>query len=239
MLKEAIEKIVSLAGPTTRIIDNKLYSDKELVLVDEEKSFPRTLKLSSLDSVCTMVRQEKDKTDEKIFVRVISPTEVDVITGLDYDMDRSTLYSCVADTPRIRVIGCYVDHDTACIELRSLFVPGGDCGYLLDLLSRMTIGSKVSTADNGITQTVEAQKGVALKEKVDLKPRVNLTPFRTFIEVDQPASEFLLRVNQDSNICLYEADGGVWKLEAVRNVALYMEKQLSDLIDDGKVVVIR
>lgn len=239
MLKEAIEKIVSLAAPTTKMVDGKMYSDKPMTLVDEEKHFPVTLTLSSLDSVCTMVRQEQEKTEEKIFVQVKGPREVDVVTGLDNQMDRNRPYSCAADTPRISMTGYYVDHDTACIELRSLFVPNEDSRYLLDLLSRLTTGSKVTTSDDGISQTVQAQKGVSLKEQIDIKPRVLLTPFRTFVEVPQPASEFLLRVNKDSEIRLFEADGGVWKLEAVRNVAAYLEKNLKDLIDDGKVIVVR
>lgn len=239
MLKEAIEKIVSLSGPTTREVDNKLYSDKQLQLVDEKKHFPQTLKLSSLDSICTMVRQELDKTEEKLFVRVKSPCTVDVVTGLDGEMDRFRLYSCEADTPRISMIDYYVDHDTACIELRSLFIPTADSTYLLDLLSKMTTGSKVTTSDDGITQTAEVQKGVSLREQVEIRPRVLLTPFRSFVEVPQPSSEFLLRINRDSEIKLFEADGGVWKLEAVRNVAEYLEAKLKDLVESGKVVVVR
>ena len=38
---------------------------------------------------------------------------------------------------------------------------------------------------------------------------------------------------------VYPADGGVWKLEATRNVAAYCENALKDLIDTGAVVVIR
>ena len=38
--------------------------------------------------------------------------------------------------------------------------------------------------------------------------------FRTFLEVEQPESEFLLRVDPDEGIGFFEADGGIWKLEA-------------------------
>lgn len=34
-------------------------------------------------------------------------------------------------------------------------------------------------------------------------------------------------------------DGGVWKLEAKRNIADYFEKNLKDLIEAGKVVVMK
>lgn len=49
---------------------------------------------------------------------------------------------------------------------------------------------------------------------------------------------YLLRVKQGNRIALYEADGGRWKLEAQKRVAGYLREGLSDLIEDGKVVVI-
>ena len=72
------------------------------------------------------------------------------------------------------------------IQLRSLFLQTQDVAYLLDLLSKMSDEEKVTSQDNGVTQVVEARKGVALKEQVEVRPRVKLTPFRTFLEVDQP-----------------------------------------------------
>ena len=66
---------------------------------------------------------------------------------------------------------------------------------------------------------------------------MELKPFRTFLEVAQPESEFILRVNDKGNIGLFEADGGVWKLEAKRNIAAYFEKELADFISDKKVIV--
>ena len=111
--------------------------------------------------------------------------------------------------------------------------------YLLDLLSRMTNENSVSTNDNGVTQTVEARQGVALNALVEIKPRVMLRPFRTFLEVEQPESEFLLRVDPDEGIGFFEADGGIWKLEAKKNIADYFLKNMGDLIDAGKVVVMQ
>lgn len=37
----------------------------------------------------------------------------------------------------------------------------------------------------------------------------------------------------------FEADGGIWKLEAKKNIADYFLKNMGDLIDAGKVVVMQ
>ena len=46
-----------------------------------------------------------------------------------------------------------------------------------------------------------------------------------------------------SGVCSFqyvvEADGGVWKLEATRNIAGYFEDKLAELIGSGRVVVLR
>lgn len=222
----------------TDFIDCVAYANKPMTEFAREKNYADEIPLTSLRSICTMVCQEKDKTDEKIFVRVVSPTDVRVFTGLDEDRKREHFYRCCADTPRISVNQAQ-SYQHAIIELRSLYIPNDGSAYLLRLLSSISEESKVVSSDNGVTQTVEAKKGINLSEQVPIEPRVILRPFRTFIEVDQPESEFLLRLEEGSRVALWEADGGVWKLEATRNVAAYFETELADLIEEGKVVVLR
>lgn len=49
---------------------------------------------------------------------------------------------------------------------------------------------------------------------------------RTFSEVDQPESNFTLRVNENAECALYESDGGAWKNEAVSSIAHYVRQKL-------------
>ena len=123
------------------------------------------------------------------------------------------------------------------IELRGRFSPSEGSDYLLDLLSRISKESVVSSEDNGVSQTVEARKGISLKEKVQIRSRVLLRPYRTFLEVEQPGSEFILRLNDNGDVGLFEADGGAWQLEAKKNVMEYFKSALSDLVSSGSVVV--
>ena len=88
-----------------------------------------------------------------------------------------------------------------------------------------------------MSQSVTVKKGVSLLENETVKPRINLSPFRTFREVPQPESEFILRLDNDGRVGLFEADGGVWKIEAKINIAEYFENQLEKEIEAGDVVV--
>ena len=238
MLKSFVEKLTELATPKTYETEDAIYASKSLVFVDSKKHRPRCIDVTGLDSICKLVRNEAGHIGRQIFVRVSDYKEVSVFTTLDGDEERFYLYKCAADTPSV-TMGRFLPYKNAVIEIRSLYIPTPDTDYLLKLLASVSTESKVTSSDNGVTQKVEAKAGIALNTLVEVKPRVALKPFRTFIEVDQPESEFLLRISDKGEIGLFPADGGVWKLEATRNVAGYFEKELHDLIEAGTVVVIR
>jgi hypothetical protein len=238
MLKEFVNKLIELAAPTTYEINGHTYASQDLERIDPPKYMPKSIDVTGLDSVCKLVRNEVKVVGRKIFVHIQGFNSVRVFSTYDDQYERSYLYRCLADTPSVTV-GRFNPYENAVIELRSLYIPNEDSAYLLKLLGSITSESKVTSSDNGVTQAVEAKSGIALSQMVEVKPRVSLKPFRTFIEVDQPESEFLLRISGDGKIGLFEADGGVWKLEATRNVAAYFEEDLKDLIENGDVVVIR
>lgn len=249
MLKAAIEKIVELASPSVIQVNGKTFSNERFTEVKEQLYYPECLILNSLDGIVKMIQKEaKEKrlsdinvptddntVEQRLYVRVSEYNRVDVFTSYDTQGVRTYLYRSNADVPGFRE--GFRDRETMLIQLRSLFLQTQDVAYLLDLLSKMSDEEKVTSQDNGVTQVVEARKGVALKEQVEVRPRVKLTPFRTFLEVDQPESEFLLRVGDGGQVGLFEADGGVWKLVAKRSIAAYLEGRLKDLVEAGRVVI--
>lgn len=238
MLRAFVEKITELVTPKTYEIEDCVYASGEVDLIHTKKHRPTCITVTGLDSICKLVRNEADHVGRQIFVRVNDHRLVSVFTTLDSDEERFHLYKCEADTPNI-TMDRFMPYEKAIIEIRSLYIPNVDTQYMLQLLSSVSSESKVTSSDNGVTQKVEAKAGIALNTMVEVKPRVSLKPFRTFIEVEQPESEFLLRISDKGEIGLFLADGGVWKLEATRNVAVYFERELHDLIEAGKVVVIR
>lgn len=237
MLAKMIDKIVSLKQTQTFEIGGHTYTDGHLTRIPPHVDRPECITVSGLDGVCKLIRTELEMVGVTILVQAKSYNTVEVMTTYLPDFSRNALYRAEADVPGLRT--GFRDRETALIELRSLFIPGEGTAYLLDLLSRITDEKSVTTRDNGVTQAVEARQGVALNALVEIKPRVLLRPFRTFLEVEQPESEFLLRVDADKGIGFFEADGGVWKLEAKRNIADYFARNLADLIDAGRVVVMQ
>lgn len=234
MLAEFVDKIVSMKETKLFEIEGQQFSDRELHYVRPHVNLPEAVRVNGLDSICKLIRTEQAQNGT-VFVNVEKYDSVEVITSYQPDLSRNMLYHARADVPGFN--GGWRDRETALVQLRSLFIPGEGTEYLLDILSRISEESKITSSDNGITQVVEAREGISLNAFVAVRPRVTLQPFRTFLEVPQPESEFLIRVDKDRGIGFFEADGGVWKLEAKRNVAKYFNENLKDLIDEGKVVV--
>lgn len=238
MLKAALEKIQEMSRNQVHKIGDEYYSELHLNRIAPHVNKPQAITVSTLEGIVSLVQAEiKKSTALPLFVYAARHNLVEVFTTYrDDDYSRDSLYVSKADTASPE-IGQWISKDAAIIQLRSLYEPDGDVNYILDVLSKITEESKVSSNDNGLSQNIEAQKGIALRENITLKPRVKLTPYRTFLEIEQPESEFILRADEGARILIEEADGGVWKLEAKRRIKQYFAEHLKKEITEGRVIV--
>ena len=238
MLQKALAYLVGLKDNKTYEIDGKTWSDHELELVEAPIYHRSMIDFGSLDAIVRMVKAEiYDYSDgtEPVFIRVVDHKNVDVFTRPDVEEKRVWPYSATCKDVEFKE--GWRGQQEAIIELRSRFIPTADSEYLLSLIARINNEQGVQSNDNGVSQTVVAKQGVSLLSTETVKQRLVLKPFRTFREVDQPESEFILRLDKDGRVGLFEADGGIWKMEAKDNIKGYFEKHLKDLIDGGLVVV--
>lgn len=240
-LRDAIDRIAELAKPyTLSTNDGHRYSNVDLHEVKPEVELPARYSVDTLEALVKLIRTEGVAQAPLLYVRVDSARRVVVdstYTGRDYaQYSRLPLYEAVSDVPGITT-NQSMTQEQAVVELQSLYAVTEDRDYLLALLSRIDVNQGVSSVDNGISQEVSVRTGAVLKEQQIVQPIVHLQPYRTFLEVEQPASDFLLRLDKDGRPALYEADGGAWKLEAKRNIAAYLGEQLADLVERGSVVV--
>lgn len=235
MLKEFAQYLVSLKDNKTYDLHGDVYSDNPLHRIDKYVPRPKRVEVSGLDSIVKMIHYEAKKLPAPLYILVEGPQDVRVFSALDDDMERDSFVAAAPDVPGFK--SGFIDYQDAVIQLRSKFIQNADTEYLLDLLSRVNTENGVTTSDNGVTQTVEARSGVSLKAFVNVKPRVKLAPYRTFLEVDQPESEFILRLDDNARVGLFEADGGMWKLVAKERICNYFEAALEAEILGGSVVV--
>lgn len=92
-------------------------------------------------------------------------------------------------------------------------------------------------------QTEEQPKnGVTKKENAIIPNPVRLIPYRTFLEVEQPESEFVFRITEGRggapSFKLVAADGGRWEAVAVDNVKSYLMEALADIPNREQITII-
>ncbi|MGF6356139.1 hypothetical protein ABIE27_004054 [Paenibacillus sp. 4624] len=234
MIREAIDKILSLAGVQTEKIGDQVFTSSDLRRVSEATT--ETMKVRNLQGIVDYIDSNFDDKFP-VIVHIQSPTQVSVVTGYNRDLQRNLLLEANALLPDISY-GRYYDVESFNILLQSCFVPTTARDAMLAIVGNVKDEQVTSYGDNGTSQQVTAKTGVATFENVQLPNPVHLKPFRTFVEVPQPESAFVFRMKDGPSAALFEADGGEWKLRAIADIKLYLDERLEDLIKEGKVVII-
>jgi hypothetical protein len=202
---------------------------------------PAVVTVHSLRGFCGFITNDIDGriTAGANLIVVKSPGNARIISAVSgEDLGRETLVEAIIDSGLKEFpFGEFLSQEEFAIAFRSLFVPkaGDDFEYVLSYASKLAGGTQIEGSDDGITQEVQIKRGVsgALKEKASLKAVVKLSPYRTFREVEQPESEFLLRVRLDNNdtptVALFEADGGAWISRAMENIVQYIQEAVKGI----------
>lgn len=243
MLKDFIQHIQDTTLPQIHEKGERTFvvtSAGEVSEIRETIDTPATLSLNSLDAMVQMVKTEAigRESGSPLYITIPTHTEVRCFAQINPKQreTRQTYYVAKATDVPGWDDSVKLGFEEAQIALRTRFQHTNDADYALKLLSDISMGAKVIYNDNGIATTVTTQKGIALQTNSQIKPLLSLRPYRTFQEVDQPESLFLLRVNE-RGISFTEADGGMWKLKARETVKDYFCDHLEKEISDGLVVV--
>ena len=250
MIVGALNWIKKHAEPHVMDIDGEQWTDKELTRIRSINTFD-SVNFFTLTSLVDYLKSGIDVPNEfihHIFVNVEAPDRVVVYSeaNLENYYRRTKIASVQAMLPDVS-IGKWVNQTEFCIMMRANFIdsqcgneendiliPDTDKDALIKVASNIVSGSIAEYEDTGISQKATLKTGIQETENKLLPEKVVLRPYRTFLEVEQPKSEFLFRAQDDRlsgvQLSLHEADGGRWKMDAMAAVKSYLEKQLSDMI---------
>lgn len=243
MLKALYEKIQSTAQPILTVVEDAMFcvtSDGTAKELRPTIDHPATLPLNSLDALVKMI-----KTEAKLFAKgspiyITIPDHMRVQCFMQPNSMERYFRQFFYEVKATDVPGwdpkVQLGFEEAQIALRTRFQETEDTLYAMKLLSDISLGAKVIYNDNGIATTITSQKGVALQTNAQIRPIIKLKPYRTFQEVEQPESIFLIRVGE-RGIMFVEADGGMWKLKARETIKKFLEEALASEVEAGEVFV--
>jgi len=233
LTREAIQKIQELVEggePKVLEIEGRTYTTKKLEPVLWPVSTP--LPFPSLAGLVAFFGCGLDTNgpDMRRAVHVVSHGHVRIISEeFGPRLQRHVLAEASPEWPAFP-FGSFREQEAFLIGLQTLFVRTAILEDLLRICGVATADEIRMAEDDGVTQTLTAKAGITFKDRVQLPSPVTLQPFRTFREVEQPPSPFILRARRSPagglELALFEADGGAWKLEALERVKKYLREQL-------------
>lgn len=234
MEAEVIDKIVSLRNEGyVHEIDGITHSAANLKPVVFEP-MPDVLQVKTLQGFVDFIISNIDELNyHGLMVNVIDHEEVHLVSKIEGRLKRRAIFLAARlDQYQTFKFGEFLSTEAFIISVRSLFEPTTDLARVIEYASKMVAGTTVETDDDGITQVTTIKKGAsgATKKSESSPTEVYLKPFRTFRDIEQPASAFLFRVRPGADgeaprCALFESDGGRWKDTARKAIAEFiMEK---------------
>ena len=229
-LEEGINKILDLSKTEIIDVNGRKYSTNGLSAVHVPT--PRPVSLKTLSGLVDYVTNNRDALDlDAMTAHVVSHNLVEVFgpTMFNAFCERDFFAKSEADPGDVFPFGRWLPLEDFNIQVMSRFTGAGDRANIIAVCGKLSVDTSLSVEDDGVSQTVQAKIGVTKLAEVTLPPVVELAPFRTFAEVEQPVSKFLFRMKRDGNsiyAALYEADGGAWRNDAMIKVAEYLKANL-------------
>lgn len=249
MIKTAINYLINLGTrPSDRLVvfEDADGNDRHLIIDDQGRPTEIStlvtragdpLRINTLTGLIDYIKANIERRDYEMFLQVYDENTVLLKGTLDGDGGRETLVVANAIVPDF-AYDHFLDVETLNIALQSKFEKTDDRDVLLKVIGSLKEENVRSTGDDGVSQAVTIKTGVASAGDVLVPNPVRLAPFRTFLEVDQPASDFIFRMKDGPRGAIFEADGGAWRNEAIGNVRDYLAEKLAEEIESKRITII-
>lgn len=223
--KSFIDRIVEISTPVLFQIDDRQYSSEPLNSITPPLA--HTVLVSTLTGFVDFLGTQTIPQGSIIHVKY--PENVNLLGPLDerYRIREELVAAAYADKPPFS-FGQWTDHESFVIGLQSAFVQDETTTTILKSIGTVKDSSVREFGDDGVTQAVTAKAGIALSQEVKVPNPVVLRPFRTFMEIEQPDSTFVLRAKAGGSgnppmFALFLADGKMWRLNAVQAIKEWLK----------------
>lgn len=233
MLREMIQEIVGLAHGKILDVHGQAYSRHALKELPSPAALATTFTVHSLSGFVDYVGYDIDRGKENAELILVSdPREVLLMSTLTGAWKQRDVFARAEpfkgkDFP----FGTYLSVENFVIGMQTAFVQDENTAAVLRLVGNLQAGTTRTVVDDGVSQVATVQKSVAHKGNETVVSPVELRPFRTFQDINQPASQYVLRLHGGEeggmpSVKLVEVDDKLWKLQAVRDIKKHLDKFL-------------
>ncbi len=230
--KDALEYLVGLGNPKLVEVGDRPYTGIRLEPIKDPIATPITVHtLTGLVDYFNVEEIEEIKGNS--FIQIASPTEVNLYGHIQHPWkSRDHFFTVKMFECNTFPFGSYIDHEQFVIQLQSRFVQDDTTAAILKIVGNLSDENVKTVIDDGVSQSAHVKTGLRAEDKMVPNP-VALRPYRTFPEIEQPASKFILRLKSGKGelpqVALFDADNGQWKLEAIQSIKLWLKERLPEM----------
>lgn len=238
MITNAINKIAEMALKNQKkdFIEHKgkeykLVNDSYKELEKLEMCKPGEIEINSLSGIVSWLESNENDRNEEFIIVIASEEEVFLIRKRDKFEARAMIVKATA-IPGSFEFNQYKDQKDFIINVHSSFVKDVEKTELIKQCSAVKNEGITTSVDDGISQKVTVSDGPRVAEKT-AKAFFSLAPYRTFSEVEQPRSTYLLRldtrgVDKDKKVvcALFASKDKTWKNEAIASIKKYFKENI-------------
>jgi hypothetical protein len=222
------DTIVTTSGGTQ-------YSTVPLLQIKPpQEPLPDALEIHTLSGLmCFLTQDDWASKGRQAFIHVNSPNKIAVLSQIYGIAKQRDVFCVVKHEPLFGTdfsFGKYYEQETFIIGLQTLFEKTENRDRLLSIVGKIKSEEVREAFDDGVSQEVAVKVGQVLVQAITVPNPIILKPFRTFREVKQPESPFVVRLKRVAGglpqIALYECDGGMWKVDAMNSIADYIKERV-------------
>lgn len=227
----AVQKIAELEDKNKTIeVGNRVFARSNFMPVIYNPR-PSALQGSTLSGLVDYITANVEAIDpNSCMLHVVDFNRVELVKAYDgEDLKRTEYFHAVLDSELpVFKFDSFMPVEDFIIKARALFEPTTDMDAIIAIVSKLVSQNEITADDNGISQSVQVKKGVsgALSTETQTKGVYELRPYRTFRDLEQPSSRFILRLQPVEGalpkVALFDADGGSWRYHATQAIKAFL-----------------
>lgn len=239
MLKDFFEWMDGVKQKRHYQIDgrNYFFGRDGLNMIEEPQYYANAIKVNSLTGLVDYIEMGELKRED-VFIAIVDTRRIELLSGPDYREKRNMFVYTEVDTGNDYAPGNYIDLEEFVIYLKTGFQEIEDdeaipISKITDMLSSIKDSKNITFEDDGFTQNIIMKNELQPKSeglRAEIPNPLKLRPYRTFREIDQPLSTFLLRLRRRNNgidAALIESYSRTW----INDARLAIKDWLKDKVD--------
>lgn len=235
MIKEAIERILDLAAGEVLHAHGKAYSRFELKPLPSPEPEPKPLTFHTLSGFAAFVTKQHGVDFETCMIHVVDHAHVELRDDLSGEFKQRACFAAAKPFPLSGFpFGRMMGIEEFVVGLQSCFVQDEKTAKVLSVVGNVKAEQVTTVVDDGVSQEVTALAGVAHVARIVVPNPVQLRPFRTFQEIEQPSSCFVLRMKREGEsgyptVGLFEVVDNFWQVCAVGRIEAFLKGLVKDV----------